>query len=469
MTLLAPWYLAGALAAAAIVTALHLFAWQRPPAAMLPTARFVPDGAARATSRAVRPTDLPLLALRVGILLLLGLALARPARTAREGTVARVFVADLSRPASAAVVLDSVRAIRGEGDIVVVVDSLARVASGDSLAPATTGRARGALSSGMIAALRAARTLRQRADSVELVLVSPFGTDAADEATLPIRAEWAGRARIVVTVDASGSGAGTDGFGPVALRAGAGDPLGAALRLAGLSTSPGAPVSEAPPVRVVRDGVHAADSAWAIENGGVIVDWPATVVPDARTAGWSPRPVLDTVGAVVFDEALVAPFERPWRSNALPPGTAVLARWVDGEPAIVERQLTVSATSREPGAENREPPSGAESRLSCIREVRIPVPIAGDLVLRPVFVRLVRRLAEPCGGAVAPPLPAAMLAALRGPAGSPLLATAGLAVVGREERRAPIVPWLLVAAGLAALAELRLRRGPAASAHAGAS
>ena len=80
MTFLAPLWLAVAAIAAGVVFALHLITTRRPPAAPLPTARFVPGGDARAASRASRPTDVPLLLLRVLALVLLGAAVARRSR-----------------------------------------------------------------------------------------------------------------------------------------------------------------------------------------------------------------------------------------------------------------------------------------------------------------------------------------------------------------------------------------------------
>ena len=58
MTLLAPAYFFAALAVAAAVVALHFIVTREPRTAPLPTARFVPDRAVRAQSRAIQLQDL---------------------------------------------------------------------------------------------------------------------------------------------------------------------------------------------------------------------------------------------------------------------------------------------------------------------------------------------------------------------------------------------------------------------------
>jgi hypothetical protein len=93
--------------------------------------------------------------------------------------------------------------------------------------------------------------------------------------------------------------------------------------------------------------------------------------------GWQARSP-DTVGAVAAGPAVVvAPFVRTAthpESNA----ARVIARWVDGAPAAVERAAG-------PG---------------CIRSVTIPVPRIGDLVLEPRFRSLVAEVTAACGGRV---------------------------------------------------------------------
>src|SRR5471032_1489809 len=124
MSFLAPFWLGVAALAAGAVFALHLITTQRPPASMLPTARFVPAGDARASSRAARPTDLLLLLLRCAALVLLGTAFAGPVTHSRGSSLARVILVDRSRGAQPDV-RDSAGAHMHAGDALVLFDSVA--------------------------------------------------------------------------------------------------------------------------------------------------------------------------------------------------------------------------------------------------------------------------------------------------------------------------------------------------------
>src|SRR4051794_27505931 len=97
MTLLAPQFLYSSFAVAAAVVALHLLVIRQPRVGVLPTARFVPDRAATAIGRGARPSDLPLLLLRVALVLAAGLGLARPVPTPTRRAEARVIIIDASR------------------------------------------------------------------------------------------------------------------------------------------------------------------------------------------------------------------------------------------------------------------------------------------------------------------------------------------------------------------------------------
>ena len=123
----APVWLGVGAAAALVVVALHFLARQRPRAAPFPTARFIPERVARAPSRALRPSDLLLLALRASALVLLGAAFARPAwEPSRSGRL-RVVAADRSRAVrDAAEVRDSAMALLDERSRLVLFDSAAR-------------------------------------------------------------------------------------------------------------------------------------------------------------------------------------------------------------------------------------------------------------------------------------------------------------------------------------------------------
>ena len=109
------------------------------------------------------------------------------------------------------------------------------------------------------------------------------------------------------------------------------------------------------------------------------------------------------------------------------------ARWVDGEPAAVDY------------------PVGE----GCIREVAVPVPTRGDVMLRPAFARLLATLGAPC--ALASVGPAAGQPTLTMLAGTgPLAAAASLAAP--DTIVTPLVPWLLALALALALIELVVRR-----------
>ncbi|HEU4630687.1 MAG TPA: BatA domain-containing protein [Gemmatimonadaceae bacterium] len=422
MTFLAPWFLAAGAAAALAVVVVHLLALQRPPVAPLPTARFVPDLPARAASRANRPTDRWLLALRVLAVLLLAAAFARPVPTPQRAALRRVLLVDRSRAVGdAAALRDSALARFRPGDAIILFDSAAHVVpapDADSLRTLRVSVARGSLSAAFVAALRTATALRDSTDSVALAVISPLAAELRDAATPALRALWPGALELVRVPAATDSGAPR----AIDVRAPTDDPLAVAAGFLG-----GAAVRW--PVRIVRTAPQADDSAWVRSTGGVLVVWPDSAAPP----GWRARPV-DTVGAVTAAGAtLVAPFVRAARA---PHDGVVRARWVDGEAAAVETPLGEG----------------------CVRAVAVPTAHGGDLALRPAFRELVRVLAAPCGGPrMLDPLDERALAALRG-VGAP-----AVALERDAARRSPLVPWLLGAALAALLAELALRRlgGPA--------
>jgi hypothetical protein len=90
-----------------------------------------------------------------------------------------------------------------------------------------------------------------------------------------------------------------------------------------------------------------------------------------------------------------------------------------------------------------------------MRSVAIPVQAAGDLVIRPEFVRLVEAIAAPCGDRVrSVPLAASVIASLTGGRGL----APGSTFSAREDVTSPLAPWLFGLALAAALAELLVRR-----------
>lgn len=420
MTWLAPGFLVAGVAAAMAVLALHLIALQRPRRYMLPTARFVPESAARAAALTRRPSDLLLLLLRMLALLALGAAFARPVILPERSPRRQILVVDRSDAvADVGELRDSVLAHRAAGDVVILVDSAARAMAAstlDSLGALTLARERASLAAGLVAARRMATALADSTDSLRLVVISPFAREAMTDDALPmVRDGWPGGLLLVRVAARADSARRTRlelaGATPDA------DVLAAGVALAAVATPH--------PVRLVRTDPSAPDSAWA-RGGGVLVSWPA-----AMPAGWAERAEPDTVGAVVAGAAtMVAPFARRWDA---PGGVGrVAARWVDGEPAAVEERLGEG----------------------CLRVVGIPLETRGDLTLRPAFGALLGELAAPCGGPRdLRPAPDSLLASLAD-AGETMVPVAELR---HADQRAPFVPWLLGLSLLLLLLEWLLR------------
>ena len=411
LRLLAPWYLFAAIAAAAGLMAAHFIVRRQPRSMLLPTARFVPDAPVVTTGWARRPSDLLPLLLRVLCVLLAGLALAGPFIQRRAGGTARVILVDGSRAvADTGEVSDSAAGLRAPLDSVLEYG------------------ARGSLSAGLVAATRAASRFRDVADSVELVIVSPFTAGQLDAATARVRAEWPGRARLVRVPAA----AAPDTAVAPTLVAASGDPLSVALALTRAPRG-----AEA---RIVRRELTAADSLWVREAAGrVLVHWPVASAP----AGFIARRHSSRVwGVIGHSPAVLAPLERRWQYVPGADGAAV-AWWIDGETAAAELPL------------------GA----GCVRSVAIPVSSGGDFVLRPEFHALLSELVLPCGGeARLVPIPAATLAMLEGNGG---LAPAS-AFARPVLEPSPLTKWLLIGSLVSALLELlvrssRVSRAPAAS------
>jgi hypothetical protein len=329
--------------------------------------------------------------------------------------VLRVVPLDRSRAvASAREVADSARALLREGDVVIAFDTgatLVPVMRATDSVPLSS--APGSLSTALAAAIGIATRAADRADSIELVLVSPFAADEADDATPRIReTAWPGRIRLVRV----GAAPVLPFNGGVESAAPLDDPVGAAIALGGLRASDGS-------VRLTRATPSPADSAWARTAGHVLVHWPAG--PDAA---FTRRAVADTVGGVVAGDAVfVARLARPWVVEG-----HTIARWVDGEAAAVER----------------------EHGDGCIRDVAIPLDAASDVTLRPAFHRFLGALLAPCGGARSGlALTNDALSRLRG-AGA--LATASS--LGPSRQASSWTPWLLALGALLLIAELGARR-----------
>lgn len=422
MSFLSPLALALGGAAAAAVVALHLLTTRRPPPLRLPTARFIPVNEARAVARASRPTDLMLLALRALAVLLVGAAFARPVFDAPGPAVRTVVALDVSSGvADREAAFARAREAVGAGGALVVFDDEAREWTHDTLP--TAAAVRGRLSPALVVARVAATRIARGADSVRLVLMSPVSEGAVDAATAALRGTWPGRIDLVRLAPAVDSARAPQ---PALVTTVVDDPLGPALAL--LPEARGAHE-----VRIVRGTPHAADSAWVRASGRVLIVWPhddrAAHAPDGVT----------TVGP--GPAALVAPLAR-----LAPPPTddaMVLARWRDAEPAATERR------------------TGA----GCIRQVAVGLPVAGDLTLRPGFVRFLDALVVPCGGRRGESLPDERIAWLTEP--GPLARARGLVAVDASTG-GPIAAWLLVGALALLLGEWTLRGRPAPSVARGA-
>lgn len=438
MTFLAPGYLFGALAVAGVIAALHFIVLRMPRAGILPTARFVPDTPATTVAAARWPTDLPLMLLRMLIIVAAGAALARPVLAPSRRAAARVIVVDVSRSARDSIAMsDSASAVYRDGDAVVMFDSSARAVTDgarDSLAALRPSSKRGNLSAALIGALRAGSRLRDRADSLELVIVSPFAREEFDAATDTIRQQWPGRARIVRVPNNLGdtipANRGVD------INLAGDDPL---MVTAGLARNLvlGSSVIERGDIDARPAGVSATQSEPATQSVAptradrAIIWWPSSSRPRFAVV----RGAKDTVGGVTTgDGNVVAAFERRWMYPADSiRGGDVIARWADGQPAAIEK------------------PSGT----SCVRSVAIPVTAVGDLAIRHELVQLMASLSRPCAWRTALlPADPASITSLEGK-GSLAPRSAFKPVT---DVRSALAPWLLALSLVAALAELLLRR-----------
>jgi hypothetical protein len=441
MTFAAPLFawVSGLVALATVV--LHLLAWRRPPESPLPTARFAPERPVRMVSRAVRPADLALLALRVSIIMLVGLALARPIFASRRSGKARVVVVDRSQHAGAgAEVAGAARSVFRPGDALVLFDSAAREVAEPTIDSIDTpsSSAPGSMSPALVRAVRAARRLARERDSVEIVIVSPFSFPELDGATGGIRHMWPGPVRLIRAGPAPND---TGTMARPGIRAPSGDPVAASLALIG-------DIRGGARVRVVRDAPTTADSAWA-RDGGALVIWPRGLAAD----GWVRRAPPDTAFAVTvlgaWDEGasewstpatVVAPMVR----TIVPPPGRVSARWSDGDPAVTE----------------------AELGTGCVRSVAVPVPSAGDLPLTPAFRRFAARQLEPCAHLVRWGAASDTILAVVLPAALPPDSADAAASMTGPTTPTKLTGWLLGLALLGALAEMFVRRGSGANATA---
>jgi hypothetical protein len=430
MTFLAPWALWAAGAVSAAVVALHILASKNPKVTALPTARFIPDVPLRATARALRLSDVLLMLLRVAVVMLVGVAFARPELTRARRAVGRVVMVSATPGFKRYAAMDSAMQYYRDGDVAFVFDSAAYRLSGrfpllDVSAETFAQEPRHSISAALVAGMRAASLLRGEADSVELVLVSRFTSEEFDAATSAIRAAWPGRVRVVRFEEQPFATYREQVFNEVrgsALE----DPLRASLSFAArLDTGR----IKTDSVRIDRGSLASIDTTWT-QYGLTLVRWPANL----DSSGYTRRARLDTAGAVVarsdVDQVVVV---SPFARVVDPPVGRVVARWADGSPAATERKMM----------------------NGCVRDVAIPIARSGDLALRESMRRLVAVLSRQCYWHAASTLASdSTLAQLRGT--GPLVATRALDA--RSSSPSRLATWLLVAALALLLVEPLLRR-----------
>ena len=291
MSLLYPWFFWAACGAAAGVVALHVISWELREPVPFPTLRFVPEREVIAAELNYRLSDLKLLLLRLAIILLLGLALAQPFWVAPDSE-ARVVLVDVS----AVVARDDawrerVNEVAADADsLIAYTTAPSRIEADDSggaftaesvAPPAPVGN----LSAALAAAIQEGESLKNRAETVSLTILSPFPLAGFDAATNRLRALWQG------------------------------------------------------PLETMR--VPAAEPAAMTEILGatsVALHWDGAAGPSGESP-WQLRDTPDRAEGILTPVAtLVAPFERKWQladTDAF--DLRIVATWLDGAPAAVER------------------------------------------------------------------------------------------------------------------------------------
>jgi hypothetical protein len=335
-----PWVFGVAVGAAAVVFGLHLLSVRTPPVLLLPTARFVPGGDARAVARQPRLNDLLLLVLRVLALLCAGAAIAGVQWSSSRASRLRLVIAD-DGMADTVAWRDSVqRALAGDDALVA-----AHFARGVSRDPGAALVAATAKSAALLAAHRSLST-------VELTVVLD-STAASTAGFAAWRSQWPGAVRVVTSGGSRARDASANALPPrVAAASDRDDAVVAALSL-------GSSAGAAAPLQVV---------------------WPSDGLP----VSWVRRSRPDTVGAVVANGAAVV---GPWVRTAILRDSVralldtsrtlrAVAWWSDGEVAAIERR----------------------TGSTCTREVAVVVPRGSDLLMSSSARGLLAAVTGPCGG-----------------------------------------------------------------------
>lgn len=402
MNFLAPGWIGLAALASLAVVAIHLIAWRLPRTVVLPTARFVPDEPARRAARTIRLADLALLALRVAVLMVGGVAMARPVFESRPSGSATVIA--VAAAGDSAAWTDSVRAIPRTGHTsFVVFDTTAQVFTESSSLSRSRQAGEYSLTVGLLAAIREALRLRQEYDTVRIALVAPFARRSFDNATSDVRAMWPDSIRLIRIPHT----AAVPTPAHVEFTASGDDPVVAGIRLA---QSNGLIRGKS---RVIREGRAASP-----DSGQAILLWPRTTPNDSERVDAVYAGGMTAIGAF----------------TPMPLGDSgtVIARWMNGAPAA------------------REVQSGG----GCTRSIGFDVPDVGDFVLTPSFQRLAAELLAPCGAMRESSLATdSMMASLSAPTSG-----SSTQVLVSDDPRNRTAAIIMVLAMLLALAELLVRR-----------
>lgn len=451
--------LAGALAAL-VPLALHLIRRRPPGRAPLPTARFLSEDPRNAV-RVSRPTDVPLLVLRMLLLLLLGAALARPAWVpAPRGTSTVVLLdrgASMAGAGWAAGIGAARRALLAEdgaarGGLVLFDTAATRIprarvtaALFDSLLAAGPSSVDADYAAALRALPAAARELRG-ADSVRAGLVSSLRAGGWTPGLAPLRrAAWPGALDLTLVPAASsaGSTAGDAGDADRPARrarviAGEGGAyLSAAMGAVGYDVGTGTSADTDADVYVVAAPVDAAAASALVRRARA----GATLVVAAGAVAGPLRDVLpwrgavdpsddDAGGALWFGPELALTGAAGRALGTASDSARVLAAWEDGRAAAAAHRVgegcaVFAATPLEGG--------------------ELPLQAAYPAALR----RLARGCASPEAASADATLDAGGIALLRGR--GPAAVPAG--DVGAAEAGIPLGRWLLAAALLVALIE----------------
>jgi Aerotolerance regulator N-terminal len=463
LTLALPAFLAAGALAMLLPLALHLIRRRPPLRAPLPTARFLVEDPRNAV-RVSRPTDLPLLALRMLLLLLLGFGLARPAWIPAPRGTSTVILLDrggaMRGAGGRAAVGEARRALLGadgaaRGELVLFDTAAVRVprhritaALFDSLAAADAAGGAADYAAALRALPAAARELRG-ADSVRVRMISALADGGWTPGLAPLRrAAWPGALELtrvpIAPPSADPADAGEPQRTALTLSARGGGFAAAALGAAGVEGSradPRAPLASEASVYLLMDAPSSATAAQLLERargGATLVVTPSAAAEPLRpalpwTGGFAVAP--SSGGGAMWFGAELELAGAAGRVQAGRPveGARVLAAWEDGRPAALARPL------------------GRGCAVFVGAELE-----GGELPFQAEYPAALARLARGCEADAAPaaarPLDPGALAVLRGRGPAALAASA----VGASEAGVALGRWLLAAALLVALVETAL-------------